>query len=124
MIISPIFFSSFNFLHFVRMSITVTPGVSSITIFDSDSGPIADASFAQSSSSSFPVLILLESTIASLHNILFTNCSFDISRLNIATPAPPLIAAFAAKFSANAVFPIAGLAAINISSEPCNPAVL
>ena len=29
-----------------------------------------------------------------------------------------------AKFKANAVFPIAGLAATKINSEPCNPAVL
>ena len=98
--------------------------MSSIYISASDNGPIAPANFTQSSSSSFPVLTLLLSTIASLHKILFTNWSLDISKLNIATGAFPLNAAFVAKFKANAVFPIAGLAATKINSEPCNPAVL
>ena len=35
-----------------------------------------------------------------------------------------LTAAFAAIFNAKADFPIAGLAANNINSDPCNPAVL
>ena len=98
--------------------------MSSIKIPVSESGPILLASFAQSSSSSFPVLTLLLSTIASLHKILFTICSFDISKLNIATGVFAFNAAFAAIFKANADFPIAGLAAISISSEPCRPAVL
>ena len=42
----------------------------------------------------------------------------------MATGAFPLNAAFVAIFNANAVLPIAGLAATNMSSEPCNPAVL
>ena len=42
----------------------------------------------------------------------------------MATGVFDLIAAFAAIFRANAVFPIAGRAAISIKSEPCNPAVL
>ena len=90
----------------------------------SDNGPILPASFVQSSSSNFPVLTLLLSTIASLHKILFTICSFDISKLNITTGTFALTAAFVAILSANADFPIAGLAAINIKSDPWNPAVL
>ena len=100
------------------------PGVSSIYIFASDNGPIDPANFVQSSSSSFPVLTLLLSTIDSLHRILFTSCSFDISKLNTATGTFDFTAALVAMFSANAVFPIAGLAAISINSDLCNPAVL
>ena len=90
----------------------------------SESGPRLSAIFDQSLSSNFPVLILLLSTIVSLDRILFTICSFDISKLNIATGTFAFVAAFAAIFSAKADFPIDGLAAINIKSELWNPAVL
>ena len=76
------------------------------------------ASLVQSASSNLPVLTLLLSTIDSEHKILFTSCSFYISKLNTATGTLALKAAFVAIFNANAVFPIAGLAAISINSEP------
>ena len=112
------FFSNLSFLHFALISVIFIPGVSSIYISASESGPIASASFVQSFSSNLPVLTLLLSTIASLHKTLFTNCSLDISKLNTATGTFALTAAFVAIFSAKAVLPIAGLAAIRINSEP------
>ena len=118
------FFSSFNLLHFALISAIEIPGVSSMYIGASESGPSAVASFTQSSSSIFPVLILLLSTIASLQSILFTSCDLDISRLNITTGFFAFTAAYVAIFNANADFPIAGLAATKIKSELCKPAVL
>ena len=118
------FFSNLSFLHFALISIIEIPGVSSMYISASESGPIVSASFTQSSSSSFPVLTLLLSTIASLQSILFTICSFDISKLKTATGTFAFVAALVAMFNANADLPIAGLAAIRIKSEPWNPAVL
>ena len=50
-IIKPISFSIFSFLHLVRISIIEIPGVSSIKILESESGPTIFASFVQSSSS-------------------------------------------------------------------------
>ena len=89
-----------------------------------ESSPDAVASLIQSSSAILPVLILFPSTIATLPKILLAICSFDISRLNIATPTFACIAAFVAIFNANADFPIAGLAATSIKSELWRPAVL
>ena len=83
-----------------------------------ESSPDVSASFARSSSVSSPVLTLLLSTNASLHKILLPTWSLDISKLNIATGIFALVAAYAPMFKANADFPIAGLAAISISSEP------
>jgi len=48
-------------------------------------------------------LTLLLSTIASLHKILFTNWSLDISKLNIATGAFPLNACSEAMVDSNKV---------------------
>ena len=94
------------------------PGVSSINIpADSDNSPDAIASFDHSSSVISPLCTFPLSTIACAHNILFAHCSFDISRLNTTTGVLFPTAAFVAIFSANAVFPIAGLAAISISSD-------
>ena len=93
-------------------------------MFASESSPEAAASLLHSSSSIFPVLTLLLSTIASLHKILLVICSLDISKLNIATGTFARTAAFVAIFNANADFPIAGLAATKIKSELWSPDVL
>ena len=112
------FFSIFNFLHFALISATVIPAVSSIKIpDDSDNSPDATASFSHSSSLMSPLETFWLSTIACEHRILLAHCSFDISKLNTTTGMLACTAAFVAIFSANAVFPIAGLAAINISSD-------
>ncbi len=54
---------------------------------------------------------------ASEHNTLCVNCTFDISRENMATGILDLIATFCAIFKANAVFPIEGRAARIIKSD-------
>ena len=101
------------------------PALSSMYIpADSESSPDAIASFDQSSSLISPFATFSLSTIAWEHRILFAHCSFDISKLNTTTGVFALTAAYVAIFKANAVLPIAGLAAISTKSDLWNPAVL
>ena len=78
---------------------------------------------AQSSSSSWPVRILVWSTRESDANIRIMIWSPGISRLKISTGFSCIIAAFSARFIAKVVLPIEGRAATMIKSDFCKPAV-
>ena len=84
---------------------------------ESESSPDAITSFSQSWSDTSPLAYFELSTIACEHRILFAHCICDISRLNTTTGTLYFVAAFVAMFKANAVFPMAGLAAIRTSSD-------
>ena len=99
------------------------PGVSSIKIGAFDIFSIAVCNCCHSCASNCPVRNLLLPTSDSIETRRCTNCRFDISRENKATPFPNSIAAFRAKESVNAVFPMDGRAATIIKSEGCQPEV-
>ncbi len=107
--------------HFDRISPIEMPDVSSIIIRDFPMSPAPSISFSQSVSFKFPVRSICASTCDSKEKNRFINCSFDISKLKMATALCWRNATFCAMLSANAVFPMEGLAAISIKSERCSP---
>ena len=113
-----------NLRHFALISPIVIPGVSSIKIFVSESLLIASLILFQSLFCKFPLISLFNSICPTEAIILLANCSAPISILNIATPFLLDCAILIAKLRANAVFPIAGRAAIIISSLACKPLVI
>ena len=70
-----------------------------------------------------PVRIFWASTWDCMAMILFTSCSFDISREKIPIHLFSLSEACSAMFRTSAVFPMEGRAAISIKSAGCRPAV-
>src|SRR3990172_7208452 len=106
-----------------RISSTDIAAVSSMKIGASDSLPAARVSLGQSDSDKYPVRSRWASTRASEQSILRTSCSLDISRLKTATAFSLSIAAWAATFRQNAVFPMEGLPATMMRSLGWNPDV-
>ncbi len=88
-------------------------------MFDSDSRAAACASFGKSRSPRNPCRARALSTRASEHSMRSTSCSFDISSEKNATPTggSASIAAYAAIFSASAVLPMLGRAAMITRSD-------
>ena len=119
--ISPRSLFCFNFLHFERRSATVIAELSSTKIGASAITSVLSMILSHSSSTSCPVWIFWEFTRESRAIIRVTSCSFDISRLKIATGILFFTATWCAILSTNAVLPIAGRAATRINSDPCRP---
>ena len=116
--------SSLYFRHLDRISAILIPGVSSMIRLERPMISAPSTSFVQSSSFRLPVRIFCESTCDSIARSRFTSCSFDISRLNIATVTSLRNAIYCAMFRTNAVLPIEGRAAIKTRSDGCIPDVL
>ena len=74
--------SSFIFLHLLRNSVMLMPGVSSMISLEFPMMPIPSTTASQSASVRLPVRSFWESTLDSIESIRFTSCSLDISRLN------------------------------------------
>ena len=101
---------------------TVVFGLSSIHSGALPRRPTAWLIFVQSSSVNLPIRTLLESTLASVHKILWLISYSLISSEKNRTGALVSIAACAAIFSPKLVFPIAGLAPTTIRLFGCSPA--
>ena len=116
--------SAFSRRALARISKREMPGVSSMKMGDSDRIPAPVVSFGQSESERYPVRSLWESTLATEHSIRCTSCSFDISRLKMATGMCSWTAACCAMFRQKLVLPMEGRPATTIRSDGCNPAVI
>ena len=97
------------------------PGVSSIIIFELPIILADSTMLAHSLSVKSPIRIFCELTIEFCDKIRLTNCSLDISKLNIATGILCFTAIVSVRLSTNAVLPTEGLAAISIRSDGCSP---
>ena len=113
----PMPLSIFNRLDLARISMAERLGESSMKMGASLNTPAASVRFTQSFLLKKPLLIFEESTRASAHSIRMDNCSFDISKENIATGTLASMAAFLAIFKARAVFPMLGRPARMMRSE-------
>ena len=80
--------------------------------------------FWKSSPVTLPLLKLEASTLACMAMSLLASCAAPISSEKMPTPFFPLRAMCSAMFSANAVLPIEGLAAIRMKSEFWKPEVI
>ena len=110
--------------HLLFISMILIPAVSSICILLFDRISSATLRSSQSRRSRRPVFKVCRSTLDSIERSLWVSCSLAISRLKIITDAFPLTAALRARDRANAVFPMAGLAARMIRSDFCIPDVI
>ena len=119
----PILCSRLSRLALARSSDGESAGVSSMKILHLCKIFMAEVSFGQSLSASLPVRNFPCSICPNEENNRITNCSEDISMLNMATRTPCLMAACSAIFIAKVVLPMEGLPATMIKSESCKPAV-
>src|SRR3990172_6389929 len=92
-------------------------GVSSIQMGASERSPAAWVNLGQSVSERKPVLNRWASTLASDQNSLWAICSFEVSRLKIATGIFNSMATCCAILRAKDVFPMEGLEAMTTRSD-------
>ena len=109
---------------FVRSSIVLMLGVSSMKMGASASLFMAGASRAKSISSRKPVRRRCESMLATEESRRSTSCSLLISRLKMPTTLPSLTAACSAKLRARLVLPMEGRAAMRTRSDFWSPVVM
>ena len=108
-------------LHLLRISMTPMPGVASMMMSFSDMRPMDSRTSSSSSSVRSPLSSFLLFTLASMAMRRLPRASFAISSEKMTTLLSSFIATFWAMFSASAVLPMDGRAAMMIRSDLCRP---
>ena len=108
-------------LHLLRISMTPMPGVASMMTSLPDMRSMDSRTSLSSSSDRSPISSFLLSTRESMEMRRLPSASLGISSEKMTTRLSSFMATFWAMFSAKAVFPMDGRAAMMMRSDLCRP---